>query len=43
MFVTFAWLMAIPAVAVDDPPRTIEGVARFAGTSPGRSPAARRP
>ena len=32
MNVTFALLMAIPAVVVDDPPRTIEGVARFPGT-----------
>src|SRR5947209_3361545 len=32
MLVTFAVLMAIPAVAVDDPPRTIEGVARFPAT-----------
>ncbi|SIO61110.1 Carboxypeptidase regulatory-like domain-containing protein [Singulisphaera sp. GP187] len=32
MLVTFALLLAIPAVAVDEPLGTIEGVARFAGT-----------
>jgi hypothetical protein len=32
MLFRIALLMAISAVAVDDPPRTIEGVARFPGT-----------